>query len=64
MMVGKIGTHKLLRVPSQDSVVRPWGLNLHNHDLESHCGTHRVALMAVHELETQAEAKYHMYCFI
>jgi hypothetical protein len=38
------------------------GKSLHNFDLESYDGAHRVALEAVSEMKTQAEAKLHIYC--
>jgi hypothetical protein len=37
------------------------GQLLHNFDLKSHGGAHRVAPEAVSEMKTQAEAKFHMY---
>jgi hypothetical protein len=39
-----------------------WGKSIHNFNLESHGGAHLVALEAVFEMKTQAEAKLHMYC--
>jgi hypothetical protein len=33
-------------------------------NLESHGGAHRVAPEAASELKAQAEAKFHMYCFV
>jgi hypothetical protein len=50
-MVGRIGTHMLLWVPTRDSLVRLWGQSLHSYDMESHGGTHHVAPEAVSELE-------------
>jgi hypothetical protein len=63
-MVGIIGTHMLLWVPSQDSVVRLWDKSLHCHDSESCGGTHRVDPEALSKLEAQALTKFHMYCFV
>jgi hypothetical protein len=61
---GRIGTHMLLWVPSRESVVRPWGHSLHSRDFKSCGGTHRVASEVASELKPQAEAKFHIYCFV
>jgi hypothetical protein len=45
-------------------VVRLWGYTLHDHDSESHGGTHCVALEVAVELKAQAEVKFHKYCFV
>jgi hypothetical protein len=50
-MGGKIGTHISLWVPSQNSVVRPWGWSLHGRDSESCSATHHVAPEAMDELK-------------
>jgi hypothetical protein len=62
-MGGRMGTHTSLRVPSWDSVVRPWYWSLHGHDSESYGGTHRVAPKAMAGLEAQMDAKFHMCYF-
>jgi hypothetical protein len=62
-MGGRIGTHMPLRVSLRDSVVTPWGWNLHGCDSESRGGTHHVAPEAASELKAQAEAKFHIYYF-
>jgi hypothetical protein len=38
--------------------------SLHGRDMESRGGAHRVAPEATSELKAQAEAKFHMYCFV
>jgi hypothetical protein len=37
---------------------------LHDLDLESYSGAHRVAPEATSELKAQVEAKFHMCCFV
>jgi hypothetical protein len=55
---GRSGTHLLLRVPTQDSVVRPWSKSLHGCDSESCSGTHHVAPEVEAELEAWSEASF------
>jgi hypothetical protein len=62
--VGRIDSHMLLRALLWDSVVRLWGNASSVLIGNPMVVPHRVAPKGASEVKSQAEAKFHIYCFV